>query len=618
MLTTSASSQVILPGGGGTGGTGGEPSWGGIVVDMGPEWHAEAFPEGTDTFVGWGVNATTGLDESYTLTYDWATGRWAKNGVLLPPGVVPATGTYGYALNTTHNSHGCTADSHGTVQFKMQWIGNGPAPAFVDVKMVSSVDYGLVYCGNGTCDDGMTMVTPTVDTEFDGIYGRISEKRYRRYAVSSGIVQFGYAPSASSSSIGYNSNCGARALWINGVVVDRNVTLWSLTYQGTQKKEFDGGTSHVTHSDWDGFHDISYATAAPRTNLPVFDAYGMTLQADVGIPLFELCLADEWPESSIHSPAIFQGVVNGIDDGTYQYSAQVPGQAETLPNSMHLPAGLWWEDWTVDPFTNEVYHAISHYNRGFDFKAGALRDKFDQDLDKGFAGQTETVKFKYTWDDDGVSSEATVLLNYKLPLERLAPAGSWDEIEEPENPLVVDGTDHPYGRVAGFEPVIFIGGYEWAANQSDNERATWNSVLVTWISNDKASTEKVKAGASLVGLIPAAKTAATAVGAFADFYAKFWPRGHEVGVSRKYECLRKAYNLGMISPMPLGMPTPETIARYDWKVYRRQLYTIRVFGDDLYNDLGYVGQKTGYEYDLFSYDERQEFRQIGSGGGGAQ
>gem|GEM_PF-5515300 len=42
-----------------------------------------------------------------------------------------------------------------------------------------------------------------------------------------------------------------------------------------------------------------------------------------------------------------------------------------------------------------------------------------------------------------------------------------------------------------------------------------------------------------------------------------------------------------------------------------------VFADDSYDASGYTGQSVGYQYDLFSFGERQKFQAIGSNGGGS-
>ena len=96
-------------------------------------------------------------------------------------------------------------------------------------------------------------------------------------------------------------------------------------------------------------------------------------------------------------------------------------------------------------------------------------------------------------------------------------------------------------------------------------------------------------------------------------YANFDPVPQVVGVTRKYRLFKKAYNMFMIHPYPDRLPIEIEMSRYRWKVQRRQLYTVRVFADDLYSRNGYEGQQIGFDYDLFSFDERQSF--IRSDGG---
>lgn len=139
-----------------------------------------------------------------------------------------------------------------------------------------------------------------------------------------------------------------------------------------------------------------------------------------------------------------------------------------------------------------------------------------------------------------------------------------------------------------------------------------------WISDTKTMSEKVKASTGAVGLVPPLKVVATAVGAFADLYAKFCPNSEPIGVTRKFELFQKAFYIGWISPALDQLPDssqPEILHDYEWQDWRRQLYTVYVFADDNYLADGYAGQTVGYQYDLYSYDERQKFQKVGSGGG---
>lgn len=89
LLGQSAATQVQLPGGGAPGGGGGGDSWwGGIPINIGQNWHAEIFPDGMDSFVCWETDPA-GEDVSYTLTYDWATAVWSKNGTQWDSGLAP-------------------------------------------------------------------------------------------------------------------------------------------------------------------------------------------------------------------------------------------------------------------------------------------------------------------------------------------------------------------------------------------------------------------------------------------------------------------------------------------------------------------------------------------------
>jgi hypothetical protein len=257
------------------------------------------------------------------------------------------------------------------------------------------------------------------------------------------------------------------------------------------------------------------------------------------------------------------------------------------------------------------------YHVGYDPKLGADRPKFNSEFLAGKSGKSDTVKFNYIWDSDGAESNATVTLNYKLPLERSAPIGSYDELEEPDDihqaPYPAN-TWSPYIRYGEFQTLHFVTHREYASAQSDHEQALWDSVNVGWLANDKPFYEKVKAMSGIVGLIPQCKIAATAIGIYADIYTKFSPHGEVIGVTRKYRLFKKAYNMGAISPYPDHLPSEAEMGRYMWAVSRRQLYTVKLFADDLYGKDGYLGQKLGFEYDLFSYDERQSFK-LQSGGG---
>lgn len=605
-LSQSALGQGIEPPGGG-----GTSWWGGIPINIGPSWHAEAFPVGTDTFVGWEIDPA-GEDVSYSLTYNWATNAWSKGGTACEP---PGMGPYGYAHNGTLNIHAVSASSQGEITIKAQWTG-GPLlpPPFLDLKMVSNTTFSHSNPGGGSGSDGIGGTVSVLTEVGYGVHGVVSTKKIRRFPVSgSGIAEFSYSPSAFSNANGYNSGCGAKAPWFDIVAVNRSAMLQSPSHPGYYKRVLTGGTGNWSIEDWvlpASSHSVmsyvfQYPLAGQGPNPPSYTATGMFKESKLGLPMYEWG-NEPYPPGPVTSHVVSQGYVSGIDEGTYTYSGKPYSPSEHLPTL--------WQYWNILPLEWDKNNPYSRYSSGFDPKAGYFRDKFNSQEHAQDAGTTDTITFKYVWDSDGATANAELKLEFVTPIVRGELIGSHLEVKEPLTPPF---TFPGQVRHGGWAVLPFQTESGWASNGSDLQSALWNSATVEWVAADgRRAADKVKASAGAVGLVPQLKWTAGLVGVFADLHAKFDPGPELLGVTRKPELFQKAYYTGNIDPLPIAPPNPETISQYEWKDMRRMLYNISAFADDYYDAEGYVKQSVNLMYDLGDYDERQMFRAVGQGGGG--
>ncbi len=509
-----------------------------------------------------------------------------------------------------------SASSSGTITFRAQWVGGSTAPQYLDLLMLSSVQYSYLSPGSGSAYDGIGG-SEAIESIRLGVSGQVSSKKIRRFKPSLGMVEFSYSPSASSQSTGYYSNCGASAMWANFTAIDRGVSLVSTSHPGTYRKTFTGQNEQFIHTDWSGEKIIPFPKAIREQNPTVYTATGQLTEAIVALDLKELNSNDDPPPNWEHERVRYQGSVVGLDEGTYKYE----GASASI--SEHLPSGILANGWNILPYEYWVFSPIELNYSGVCSILNSFRSKFNS---KSYPGSTEelfTTKFTYKWDSDGAEANAEVKLHFKLPLERQSPVGTYEEELEPDLPPPVpfpNASDpySPFNRHGSFQTLIFLTGNVWASNQSSHEQAKWDSVNITWVADNKSTAEKVKAASGAVGLIPKAKVAATAVGVFTDLYAKFWPHSQTFGVNKIETFLRqKAFHMHMIYPMPATCPTEAELSRYEWKLQRRQLYKVSLFADDKYGKDGYAGQVVGWEYDLGSagFDQRLSLREVGYGGG---
>jgi hypothetical protein len=374
-----------------------------------------------------------------------------------------------------------------------------------------------------------------------------------------------------------------------------------------------------SHVDWDGTTTISYGVAEPIPTPISYSIMGMSMEATVGISMFSMNRNLNYDPSYFYDTINWQGYVIGLDSGTYAYLCP-DGVGDV---SEHLPSGIFGNGWDIEPVHYNLVKPIASYESGYDPKLGEHRDKFNSHESPGSTGSSQTMRFNFVWDEDAAEGDAKVTLQYRPPLYRESPIGSYTEKIEPNDPPqgpYPGDMWSPYQRHGYFQEIVLQSGQPWASSQSDAEHALWSSVDLTWKTDNRATFERVKAVSGVAGLIPHLKVAATFVGAFTDFYAKFEPKPQLVHVTRKYWCMQKAFNMGggWINPIPANCPSEQELSMYKWKDFRRQLYIVRVFADDVYSGEGYVRQSLGFEYDIGAgYDERQAFTiDTGTGGGG--
>lgn len=606
------------PGGVGSGGGGLQSWWGGIPFDIGGNWHAEAFYEGKDTLNCWMKNPQ-GIDTEYKFIRDWKTGALTKNGASLSEG----EGFPAVAINSTGNQHEVSSESRGKVMIKLQWIGStGEAPEFIDILMNGAVEYSYSEPGSGTGANGIgdqdAFITPLPGS----VYGNIAGKKVRRFKSQNGIVSFFYEPSSQSASSGVSAGCSAQAQWMNLILTLRAVRLTPTSLPGGKVKELTGEMGVINHYDWSfPFQplQLTYPKARIASNTVYYTVFGQQYNTEVALSLKETCTGDDPPAGFEWDLANVQGaVIPSASEGTYTYS----GLDISAP-SEHLSLA---EGWDVLPWEYRVRCAIEEHHKGLIALLGSLatRDKYNSTSYPGNTGTTDSLSFNFLWDSDGAEGNAFVAQSYKYPVERHDAFGSYEEEKEPDwissgswpsGPYVNDMFS-PYKREAGFSVVKFSDGVTWASNVADAKNALWDAIDKTWEADGKKMTERVKAGSGFVGLVPKAKVAATAVGVFADLYAKFFPWATDVIITRKYVWLKKAYLMGMIYPMPVNVPEEGSLSDYEWLTMRRPLYIVYYFADDKYSKDGYEGQTVGYDNDPNGkYDERQAFREVGVSGG---